>query len=152
MNPDHVAILDFLAGDRTPVKLTANPFVEALGGELVDADAEKGVVALAFEPGPQFLQGAGVVQGGATTAMLDFALAFAGLTRVPLGTVFGTVSMTVHFMRPVTPGRYIARGKVSRQGSRMIFADAELIKEGGDDRAVASATGVMAISHLPTAK
>jgi uncharacterized protein (TIGR00369 family) len=151
MNPDHIAILDFLKGDRSPSKLIANPFIESLGGELVDADPDKGTVALAFEPGAQFVQGAGVVQGGATSAMLDFALAFAGLTRVPLGTVFGTVSMTVHFMRPVTPGRYIARGKVSRQGSRMIFADAELVKE-GQDQAVASATGVMAISSTPAAK
>ena len=116
MNPDHIAILEFLKGDRTPAKLVANPFIEALGGELVDADPDNGTVAIAFEPGAQFVQGAGVVQGGATSAMLDFALAFAGLTRVPLGTVFGTVSMTVHFMRPVTPGRYIAKGKVSRQG------------------------------------
>jgi uncharacterized protein (TIGR00369 family) len=108
-------------------------------------------VAIAFEPGPEFVQGAGAMQGGITTSMLDFALAFAGLTRVPLGTVFGTVSLTVHFMRPVTPGRYVAKGKVSRQGSRMIFADAELVKE-GEDRAVASATGVMAISRHPEPK
>jgi uncharacterized protein (TIGR00369 family) len=151
MNPDHIAIIDFLKGDGAPAKVTANSFVEALGGELIAADADQGTVAIAFEPGPQFLQGLGVIQGGATTAMLDFALAFAGLTRVPLGTVFGTVSLTVHFMRPVTPGRYVARGKVSRQGSRMIFADADLVKE-GEDRPVASATGVMAISRNPEAK
>ena len=137
-----------MKGDGAPARLTASPFVEALAGELIAADASAGSVSLAFEPGPQFLQGLNVIQGGATAAMLDFALAFAGLTKVAEGTVFGTVSMTIHYMRPVTPGRYVAKGKVSRHGSRMIFADAELVKE-GDDRAVATATGVMAISSAP---
>ena len=148
MNPDHTALLDFMKGDGAPARLTASPFVEALGGELIAADAGAGSVSLAFEPGPQFLQGLNVIQGGATAAMLDFAFAFAALTKVAEGTVFGTVSMTIHYMRPVTPGRYIPKGKVSRHGSRMIFADAELVKE-GDDRAVATATGVMAISSAP---
>jgi len=148
MNLDHVAILDFLKGDGAPVKLEANPFIKELQGELIAADADAGTVSIAFEPGPQFLQGLGVIQGGATTAMLDFALAFAALVRSPMGTMFGTVSLSVHFMRPVTPGRWVARGRVVRQGSRMIFADADLVKE-GQDSPVASASGVMAISGGP---
>ena len=149
MNPDHTAILQFLSGDGGPAPLTSNPFIEALGGEILSVDPKAGVVTLGFQPGSQFLQGLNVIQGGAVTAMLDFALAFAGLSRVAEGTHFGTVSMTTNFMRPVTPGRYVCRGRVVRQGSRMIFADSELMKE-GEELPVAMASGVMAISSSPS--
>ena len=150
MNPDHKAILDFLGSDGAPAQLTFQPFLKALGAELLSVDPKAGVVTLGFVPGDEFLQGLNVVQGGAVTAMLDFAMAFAGLSRVEVGTHFGTVSMTTNFMRPVTPGRYVCRGKVIRQGSRMIFADAELMKA-GEDRPVAASSGVMAISSSPSA-
>ena len=150
MNPDHTAILDFLGGDGAPAPLNTQPFLSALGAEILAVDPKAGVVTLGFVPGEQFLQGLGVIQGGAVTAMLDFAMAFAGLARVAEGTHFGTVSLTTNFMRPVTPGRYVCRGRVIRQGSRMIFADAELMKA-GEELPVATASGAMAISSSPSA-
>ncbi|MEO6341096.1 MAG: PaaI family thioesterase [Caulobacteraceae bacterium] len=149
MNPDHTAILEFLSGDGAPLPLTFAPFIKALGTEILGVDVGAGVVTLGFQPGDEFLQGLNVIQGGIVTSMLDFAMAFAGLSRVVEGTHFGTVSMTTNFMRPVTPGRYVCRGRVIRQGARMIFADAELMKA-GEDRAVAAASGVMAISSSPS--
>ena len=148
MNPDHTAILEFLGGDGAPAPLTFHHFLSALGAELLGVDPKAGVVTLGFVPGTEFLQGLGVIQGGAVTAMLDYAMAFAGLSRVAEGTHFGTVSLTTNFMRPVTPGRYVCRGRVIRQGSRMIFADAELMKA-GQELPVATANAVMAISSSP---
>jgi len=149
MNPDHTAIFDFLSGDGAPVPLTSQPFLKALKGEILGIDRDAGLMTLGFQPGEEFLQGLNVIQGGIVTAMLDFAMAFAGLARSAEGTQFGTVSLTTNFMRPVTPGRYVCRGRVVRQGSRMIFADSELMKE-GDERPVATANGVMAISSSPS--
>jgi uncharacterized protein (TIGR00369 family) len=144
MNPDQKLLLDFMAGDGHAVRVSANPLATALNAELQAADST-GTVTLAFEPGPQFLQGAQVLQGGIVATMLDFALAFAGLARLPEGGAFGTVNLNVNMMKPALAGRYLASGRVVRMGKSMIFGSAELCRDGGD--LVATATAVMAVAR-----
>ncbi|MBU6444379.1 MAG: PaaI family thioesterase [Alphaproteobacteria bacterium] len=144
MNPDQMFLKAFLAGDGRPAPFVANPLAAALNAELLAADSA-GTVTLAFEPGPQFLQGAQVLQGGVVATMLDFALAFAALVRLPEGGAFGTVNLNVSMMKPALAGRYQATGKVVRMGKTMIFGSAEL-RRGAEDL-VATAAGVMAIAR-----
>ncbi|MGH8261650.1 MAG: PaaI family thioesterase, partial [Steroidobacteraceae bacterium] len=99
---------------------------------------------------------AGVLQGGIVTALLDFAMAFAAHAKLavsaerPAGTepvaggrAFATASLTVHFMRPAPPGRYVARGRIVRAGRRLLFAEAQLDADGGP---IASASAVLPIT------
>jgi uncharacterized protein (TIGR00369 family) len=144
MNPDQLFLKAFLAGDCRPARFAANPLAEALNAELLAADSS-GTVRLAFEPGPQFLQGAQVLQGGVVATMLDFALAFSGLVRLPEGGAFGTVNLNINMMKPALAGRYEAAGKVVRMGKSIIFGSAELRR--GTEDLVATATGVMAIAR-----
>jgi acyl-coenzyme A thioesterase PaaI-like protein len=78
-NPDQALIHRFLAAPSQPLRINSNPMALALGMQLLRVDAAAGVVELAFTPDPLFIQGTGVLQGGAVTAMLDFAMAFATL-------------------------------------------------------------------------
>lgn len=134
--------------ERGPGPLTqAGSLAKGLKGEFLELDPEAGVSLLAFEPGDQFLQGAGVIQGGIVTAMLDYAMALACFTRLPAGKSFGSVSLTTNFMKPALPGRFIARARVERAGARMMFASAELRLEGAE-ALVATATSVMAVTDL----
>ncbi len=144
LNPDHALIRDFLAGDGTPRPFDANPLARGLGTHLLAADAREGSVTLAFTPGPQFLQGNGCVQGGSVAAMLDFALALAVLTRLAPGQSHSTVSFSVNLLRPTHVGRYIARGRIERLGSRLAFAHASLALDGTEEL-VATSTGVMSL-------
>ena len=118
---------------------------ESLKGSILELDVEAGSAVLAFEPGEQFLQTGGLIQGGIVTTMLDYAMAMAGFTRVGAGRSFATVSLTTHFLKPTLPGRLIARAKLDRMGAKMIFASGDLLKEGATT-ANATATAVMAIS------
>lgn len=144
LNPDQALIHEFLAGDGAPRPFDANPLARSLGTRLLAADAVEGSVTLGFEPGPQFLQGNGCVQGGIVAAMLDFALALSVLTRLEAGHGHSTASFSVNLLRPTRIGRYVAEGRIQRMGSRLAFAEASLFLEGAKEQ-VATATGVMAL-------
>ncbi len=97
------------------------------------------------EPGELFRQGAGVVQGGALAAMLDFAMAFAGFTQVPSGSTVSTLNLNVAMQRPATAASYRVLGRIDKPGRRAMFASAEIT---GDRGVVASATSTLLV--LPT--
>ena len=90
----------------------------------------EGRCVLRFTPIPEWTIGAGVVQGGIVTAMLDMAMAMAarGLS---------TASITVEILRPVI-GPVTATGVVDKRGRRLLFASGEL--HDADGRLVARGT------------
>ncbi|HPP99180.1 MAG TPA: PaaI family thioesterase, partial [Ottowia sp.] len=99
---------------------------------------------LAFAPDPLFIQGTGVLQGGAVTAMLDFAMAFATLAALPVGGSCATVNLNTAFLRPAPRGRYLAVGEVERRGRQLAFTHARLLRE-DDGQTVATATSTLAL-------
>jgi uncharacterized protein (TIGR00369 family) len=108
-------------------------------------DLEAGMVRLAFSPDGIFVQGAGVLQGGAISAMLDFAMAFALLAVLPEGQTCSTANANVSFLRPAPRGDYVAVGEITRRGSRLAFARAGVFPADAPDRLVATATSTLAI-------
>jgi acyl-coenzyme A thioesterase PaaI-like protein len=143
-NPDQALLQRFLEDPGTPLAMETNPFAAALGGVLAAADPAAGTIGLAFRPGPAFLQGNGVIQGGAVTAMLDFAMAFAVLAGMPPEVTAATASLTVSFLAAAWPGEYVAEGFVERRGKRLAFARAELRPAAGG-APVATASSVLAL-------
>ncbi len=121
-----------------------DPLARLLKGEILEMDPEAGTASVAFEPGADFLQAGGQIQGGIVTAMLDYALAMAAFARISEGKTFASVSLTTHFLKPALPGRHIAKGRLDRLGASMIFASGELFA-GGGSTPLATGTGVMAI-------
>ena len=146
MNEEHPLVRAFLDGGSRPMAM-AGPLAESLNSVVIALDPTAGSASVAFTPDERFLQGAGVIQGGIVTAMLDYAMAIAAFTRLPPGRSFGTVSLTSHFLKPCLPGRHLARGRLERMGSRMIFAAAELERDGAPGL-VATATSVMAVTSV----
>ncbi len=142
---DRAAILAFAAGNREPTAVGANPMAQALGMRLLEVDDGRGVVLLDFEPAAQFVQGTGVLQGGAVAGMLDFAMAFATLATLGAAQSCATVNMTTSFLRAAPPGRYRARGEIQRRGRTMAFVRAELTAGHDPQTTIATATSVLAI-------
>jgi uncharacterized protein (TIGR00369 family) len=126
VNPDRALVLEFLRNGCKPLTLTSNPLAAALGGTLLEIDSAAGSAVLAFEPTGQFLQGAGVLQGGVLAAMLDFAMAFAAHGALAEERPFATATLTVHLLRPSAAAPLLARGSIRQLGRRVIFADGEL--------------------------
>ena len=143
-NPDQALIHRFLAGGGAALPMESNPLARALHCELLRVDAERGSVEVGFEPDPLFIQGTDVLQGGAVSSMLDFAMAFAVLARLPVGASCATVNMSTSFLRPATRGRYRAIGEVERCGKTLAFAKARLMRE-QDDTVAATASSTLAL-------
>jgi uncharacterized protein (TIGR00369 family) len=142
LNPDRARIREFLAGQGVPLAFDSSPLLAALGTTIISAG--NGRIVLRFEPAPLFLQGASVVQGGAVSAMLDFAMAAAIMTTLDDKVHFATASLTVSFLAAVKPGQLLAEGEVDRIGRRNGFARASLRAESGDT-ILATALSVLTI-------
>jgi uncharacterized protein (TIGR00369 family) len=123
--------------------MMSDPISSLLKGEILELDPETGIAMLAFEPDERFRQGGGIIHGGIVSTMLDSALALAAFTRLQAGQSFATVSLNVHFLRQALPGRHLVRARLDRMGARMIFASAELFRD-GEGSPLATGTAVMA--------
>ncbi|MFC3227691.1 PaaI family thioesterase [Marinibaculum pumilum] len=143
MNPDREAIRAFVVDPSGPVPMPTNPLLAAFGAELLALDREARVLTMRFTPQPLFWQGAGVVQGGALAAMLDFVMGFAGMAVATDSQTITTTSLTTSFYAAARSESYTARGVVAKPGRRVMFATAEL--EGADGRAVAAATSTLLV-------
>jgi uncharacterized protein (TIGR00369 family) len=141
-NPDRLRIREFLAGAGAPLAFDSSPLLEALGTSILAA--RSGHITLRFAPSPIFLQGASVVQGGAVSAMLDFAMAAAIMTALDDRVHFATAGLTVSFLATVKPGPLVAEGEVDRLGRRNGFARAQLRAEGGE-AILATASSVLTL-------
>jgi uncharacterized protein (TIGR00369 family) len=112
----------------------------ALGTRVVRVDAERREVEIEFMPGSQFLQGAGVVQGGAVAAMLDVAMVCAALAVIPDGKSVVTSTLNVSYLRAARHGRFRAIGTVERSGRTLVFARARLEDAHGEPVASGSSS------------
>jgi uncharacterized protein (TIGR00369 family) len=145
VNPDQALLKRFLAAPATPLAIDSNPLGTALRAKLL---ARKGdALQIAFEPGQEFLQGNGVVQGGIVTTMLDMTAAFAVLATLPDDRTAATASLTISFLSAVRPGPLLATGLVERAGRRLIFARAQL-ESAPDGPLLATASVVMSVLEM----
>jgi uncharacterized protein (TIGR00369 family) len=108
--------------DRFP----APPIAGLLGWSLVDHDAPKGVVRIAFEARAEFLNPAGYIQGGMLAAMLDDTMGPAVLLMTEGKFYTVTIGMTVSFLAPARPGRMVGEGRVVQLGKTIAFMEADL--------------------------
>ncbi len=141
-NPDWDTVQTALQMPTTVLVVHSNPLARALETRIVSAQPDH--IVLAFAPTGDFVQGAGVLQGGAVTTMLDFAMAFAALSGLPQAQPCATVTLAVSFLRAARRGPYRAAGQVVRRGRRLVFAEARLF-HAEDDSLVATATSSLAI-------
>ena len=81
------------------------PAAILLGWELVAVDPEAGTIEVAFTASEQFLNPAGVIQGGFLAAMLDDTLGPALVATLGPGLFAPTTDLHVQFLRPARPGR-----------------------------------------------
>jgi uncharacterized protein (TIGR00369 family) len=116
------------------------PAAVLLGWELVAVDPDAGTIEVAFAATDQFLNPAGVIQGGFVAAMLDDTLGPALVATLGPGQFAPTTDLHVQFLRPARPGRLTGRGRVVRRGRDVAFLAGELVDESGQTVAVATAT------------
>jgi uncharacterized protein (TIGR00369 family) len=116
------------------------PAAVLLGWELLSVDPDAGTIEVAFAASDQFLNPAGVIQGGFVAAMLDDTLGPALVATLGPGQFAPTTDLHVQFLRPARPGRLTGRGRIVRRGRDVAFLAGELADESGQVVAVATAT------------
>ena len=123
------------------------PAAVLLGWEPVSADPEAGTIEVAFTATAQFLNLAGVIQGGFLAAMLDATLGPALAATLGPGQFAPTTDLHVQFVRPARPGRLTGHGRIVRRGSNVAFLAGELLDDSGEIVAVATATAQIRTSQ-----
>lgn len=143
VNVDRLAITKALAEGRSDVALDTSPLLRALNCRFLSG--EPGRLTIGFQPGPDHLQGHGVVCGGIIATMLDFALAFATLSRLGSGDSAVSVALNVSYLRAVQPGPVRATAEVVTMGYRLAQARAEL--SDADGKPLATAQSPLALQR-----
>ena len=105
------------------------PFLEHVGPVQAREDCDRRVFGLRAEE--RHTNHRGTIQGGLLSAFADFALGRAIGADADDDKSRATVSLTVDFLRPASPGDWIeARPRVERVGGTLSFADVSLTVEG----------------------
>lgn len=142
-NPDaDFARAFFAEPGAAPRPMPTNALLAALGAELVAHNPATGEVTMRFSPPETFRQGAGHIQGGAISAMLDFAMILAAFAVIPVEASVSTATMTTAFLAPGKGASYTAVGQIEKAGRRMVFARARLLD---GEREIASASSTMLV-------
>lgn len=120
--------------DRFPTP----PCAKLLGWRMLDHDAERGWVRIAFEAKPEFLNPAGAIQGGLLAAMLDDTMGPAVLIKTDGAFMTVTIDLHVSYLGRAAPGPLVAEANVLQVGKTIAFIEASLTHP--DGRPIARAT------------
>ncbi len=119
---------------------TRPPCSETLSLELIHVDQARGSVRLKMVGLPQWCNPRGALQGGFVTAMLDEAMAIAGIVAGEMAFAVPTLELKTTFLRPCPAGPVEAEGRVIRWGKSAAFLEADLYDSEGRHVARASST------------
>jgi uncharacterized protein (TIGR00369 family) len=110
--------------------------------------AEPGRVSFEFHASEQFLNPAGVIQGGFLTVMLDETMGPAALSALGPGHTVPTLELKVSFLRPGRVGRLVADARVVHKGRSVVFLEGRLTDDDGNLIATSTATArVVRLKH-----
>ena len=115
-----------LARARTAFESVA--YAKFLGLELCELKTGDVTVCLAVRD--ELKQNQGVVHGGAIASLIDTASAFVILTAIDENERVTTTDLTIHYLRPITVGRMLARARIVRGGRRRFVVSVEVENEG----------------------
>ena len=103
-------------------------YAKFLGLEL--CELKTGEVSVCLDVRDELKQNQGVVHGGAIASLIDTASAFVILTAIDEGERVTTTDLTIHYLRPITAGRMLAKARIIRGGRRRFVVSVEVENDG----------------------
>ncbi|OHV29806.1 MULTISPECIES: PaaI family thioesterase [Pseudofrankia] len=132
----HLSGLDYLTAMKDG-RLPVSPIGRLVGLEAARVD--HGDVVFRCIPDHSFYNPLGIIHGGFMCTLLDAAAASAVHTTLAAGVGYTTVEIKVNFLRAIRAGDEVqAHGWVTRPGSRLTFAEADIRHT--DGKLIANAT------------
>jgi len=110
---------------------TVNPFLSFM--DIRCEEIGHGYARFCMPVKPEFLQGAGWVQGGILVALADEAIAHAIMTVLEKNEGLTTVSLKSDFLKSVSSGSLIAEASIFRKGKTIVLADCFVRNDLGHD-------------------
>ncbi len=110
----------------TEVFPQGNPYLQALGVEVLEYGNDRAVMSLLLKP--EFMNSWQVAQGGISMTMLDVAMGLSARAGVPDAKSSATVEMSTSFLQPAGHAgeTIVARGHTYHRSTTMCFCQAEL--------------------------
>lgn len=110
----------------TEVFPQGNPYLQALGVEVLEYGDDRAVMSLLLKP--EFMNSWQVAQGGISMTLLDVAMGLSARAGVPDAKSSATVEMSTSFLQPAGHAgeTIVARGHTYHRSTTMCFCQAEL--------------------------
>ena len=105
------------------------PFAEFMGIRLVESADGRGKAVMPVRR--EFLQGAGVVQGGLIATLADHAIYLAVRSLMKEDETSVTVELKVNFIAPASAGELAAEAEVVSRGRRIVVSDVKVHDDSG---------------------
>ena len=137
-NTDRAFLENYINGKLSGEDVVTSAVGEFLHAQIVEIDKENFKLSMRFKTRPEMVNGAGVIQGGQLTSMLDTGMAFCVLSHVKTDQTTSTISINTDFLNPTKAGVFIVEAEITRMGRSIAFAKSNLKDEGGT--LIASAT------------
>jgi uncharacterized protein (TIGR00369 family) len=119
-------------------ELPPPPIAAHFDFQIVDVAA--GEVSFTCQPDESAYNPIGLVHGGLVCTLLDSVLGCAVQTTLPAGVAYTSIEMKINYLRPVHghTGELRARGRVTKPGRRVAFAEGDVRDAAGKVLATAS--------------
>jgi len=118
--------------------LPTPPCSQLLGWRVLDTRPEEGWIRIGFDGKPEFVNPAGLIQGGILSAMLDDTMGPAVFVKTNGRLYTATISMNISFLAHAIVGPIIGEATVVQLGKTVAFMEGRLTDETG--RLLATAT------------
>lgn len=115
-----------------------NPFLDFL--QIKPEVIEEGYARFSMEIRPEFLQGAGIMQGGLGIALSSEAAAHAVMSTLAPGENLTTIELKNNFLSMASQGRLTAEATVFKRGRTLVFVDCIVRDDTGKNISKSSAT------------
>ncbi|WP_320006553.1 PaaI family thioesterase [Maridesulfovibrio sp.] len=115
-----------------------NPFLDFMG--IRAEEIREGYARMSMEIRPEFIQGAGNIQGGLSIALSSETAAHAVMTTLNSGEDMVTVELKNNFLATASKGRLTAEATVFKRGRTLIIVDTVVRDDHAKDISRSSAT------------
>ena len=122
-------MLDPTLVDQIRARLGRAPFANWFGIEMVSVDL--GTAELRLALADHHLNPGGIAHGGVAAALLDSVIGLALRTTLAQDASHATITLSVAYLRPVSTGSILARGRAVHSGRRVEYGEGELLDDAG---------------------
>ena len=121
-----------------PLSMHKPKFLFILGSQGFEYNKKNDSAIMKFDISPDLTHSNGaIVQGGFITAMLDTSMAHLIILKSEGKLNSLSLNINVNFIYPGSPGEFNAVAQITKMGSKIAFAEAELFQ---NNKLIASAT------------